>query len=69
MTLKEKTRTAAQRQLGLRSDLPPDATRDVAAGLNRLLADTFALYLKTKNFHWHLSGSHFRDYHLTTPVS
>lgn len=64
MTLKEKTRTAAQRQLGLRSDLSPDATRDVAAGLNRLLADTFALYLKTKNFHWHLSGPRFRDYHL-----
>src|SRR6185437_4733475 len=40
------------------------ATRDISAGLNALLADTFALYLKTKNFHWHMSGPHFRDYHL-----
>ena len=41
-----------------------DAVRDLSAALNALLADTFALYLKTKNFHWHMSGSHFRDYHL-----
>jgi starvation-inducible DNA-binding protein len=46
------------------TDLSPNATRDVAAALNLLLADTFALYVKTKNFHWHMSGSHFRDYHL-----
>ena len=46
------------------SDLPPDATRDISAALTDLLADVFALYLKTKNFHWHMSGSHFRDYHL-----
>ncbi len=46
------------------TDLSPNATRDVAAALNLLLADTFALYLKTKNFHWHMSGPHFRDYHL-----
>ncbi len=46
------------------TDLQRSATRDVAAGLNAILADVFALYLKTKNFHWHLSGSHFRDYHL-----
>lgn len=46
------------------TDLPANATQDVAAGLNRLLADVFALYLKTKNFHWHVSGPHFRDYHL-----
>ena len=38
--------------------------KDIAAALNVLLADTFSLYLKTKNFHWHVSGSHFRDYHL-----
>jgi starvation-inducible DNA-binding protein len=44
------------------SDLGMEATRDVAAHLNALLADTFALYLKTKNFHWHVSGPHFRDY-------
>lgn len=46
------------------SDLDDDATRDIAFALNTLLADTFALYLKTKNFHWHMSGPHFRDYHL-----
>src|SRR5215216_68023 len=46
------------------TDLGRDATRDVAAGLKLLLADMFALYLKTKNFHWHVSGPHFRDYHL-----
>ena len=46
------------------TDLKPEATRDVAGGLNLLLADVFALYLKTKNFHWHMSGPHFRDYHL-----
>ncbi|MGN8021921.1 Dps family protein [Phyllobacterium sp. 22229] len=46
------------------SDLGAEATRDIAAAVNALLADTFALYLKTKNFHWHMSGPHFRDYHL-----
>ncbi|MBD9679755.1 DNA starvation/stationary phase protection protein [Pseudomonas sp. PDM18] len=46
------------------SDLSKNATRDLSAALNRLLADVFALYLKTKNFHWHVSGPHFRDYHL-----
>jgi starvation-inducible DNA-binding protein len=46
------------------TDLSSNATRDVAAALNLLLADVFALYLKTKNFHWHMSGPHFRDYHL-----
>jgi starvation-inducible DNA-binding protein len=46
------------------TDLGPTATRDVAAALNLLLADAFALYIKTKNFHWHMSGPHFRDYHL-----
>jgi starvation-inducible DNA-binding protein len=46
------------------SDLGANATRDIAAALNGLLADVFALYMKTKNFHWHMSGSHFRDYHL-----
>ena len=42
----------------------PNATRDISGALNMLLADMFALYLKTKNFHWHISGPHFRDYHL-----
>jgi starvation-inducible DNA-binding protein len=46
------------------TDLTAEATRDLSGALNTLLADVFALYLKTKNFHWHLSGPHFRDYHL-----
>src|SRR5207302_10713736 len=46
------------------TDLSGDAVRDISAALNALLADMFALYLKTKNFHWHVSGAHFRDYHL-----
>src|ERR1700693_1409452 len=46
------------------TDLPQAAAEKISAALNTLLADAFALYLKTKNFHWHLSGRHFRDYHL-----
>ncbi len=46
------------------SGLAPEATRDIPPALTTLLADVFALYVKTKNFHWHLSGPHFRDYHL-----
>jgi starvation-inducible DNA-binding protein len=46
------------------TDLKPAATKDIAAAMNAILADVFALYLKTKNFHWHMSGPHFRDYHL-----
>jgi len=46
------------------NDLPHDAVEQISASLNTLLADAFALYLKTKNFHWHVSGRHFRDYHL-----
>src|SRR4051812_1375914 len=46
------------------SPLGAEAVRDISAELNVLLADTFALYLKTKNFHWHMSGPYFRDYHL-----
>jgi starvation-inducible DNA-binding protein len=46
------------------SDLPDEATKDISAALMLLLADSFALYLKTKNFHWHMSGPHFRDFHL-----
>src|SRR5690348_2408100 len=46
------------------TDLKPNAIPDVSGALNILLADMFALYLKTKNFHWHVSGPHFRDYHL-----
>jgi starvation-inducible DNA-binding protein len=46
------------------TDLKPNAVQDVSGALNILLADMLALYLKTKNFHWHVSGPHFRDYHL-----
>jgi starvation-inducible DNA-binding protein len=46
------------------TDLKPNAVPEIAAALNVLLADMFALYVKTKNFHWHMSGPHFRDYHL-----
>ena len=46
------------------TDLSADAARDIAGAMNAILADVFTLYLKTKNFHWHLSGPHFRDYHL-----
>ena len=46
------------------TDLTRSATKDIAAAVNAILADVFALYLKTKNFHWHMSGPHFRDYHL-----
>lgn len=46
------------------TDLKAAATKDIAGVMNAILADVFALYLKTKNFHWHMSGPHFRDYHL-----
>jgi starvation-inducible DNA-binding protein len=46
------------------TDLSAEATRDISGALNALLADVFVLYMKTKNFHWHMSGPHFRDYHL-----
>jgi starvation-inducible DNA-binding protein len=46
------------------TDLSSTATKDISAAMNAVLADVFALYVKTKNFHWHLSGPHFRDYHL-----
>jgi starvation-inducible DNA-binding protein len=51
-------------RLGTPTDLKPEAVRDISGALQGLLADVFALYLKTKNFHWHMSGRHFRDYHL-----
>jgi starvation-inducible DNA-binding protein len=46
------------------TDLTPEATKDISGAMNAVLADVFALYVKTKNFHWHMSGPHFRDYHL-----
>jgi len=63
----EKTKELKQRReapLTTRTDLKAAATRDVSAALNAIVADVFALYVKTKNFHWHMSGPHFRDYHL-----
>ncbi len=56
--------TSEYKRPGGLTDLSNDATRDISAALRTLLADVFALYLKTKNFHWHMSGAHFRDYHL-----
>jgi starvation-inducible DNA-binding protein len=50
--------------LETRTDLTAAATKDITAAMNAILADVFALYVKTKNFHWHMSGPHFRDYHL-----
>ncbi len=62
----DMSKAAARRKapLDTPTDLKSNAVRDVSAALNTLLADTFALYLKTKNFHWHVSGVHFRDFHL-----
>lgn len=54
----------ADANLATPTDLSNDKTRAVAEALNGILADSYALYLKTKNFHWHVSGPHFRDYHL-----
>jgi starvation-inducible DNA-binding protein len=63
----KRTEGLKQRQkapLATPTDLKAAATRDIAGAMNAILADVFALYLKTKNFHWHMSGPHFRDYHL-----
>src|SRR6266849_5047351 len=61
-----RNEVAKRREAPLRTPtvLSPDSVQNVTAELNVLLADVFALYLKTKNFHWHVSGPHFRDYHL-----
>lgn len=62
-----KAKSAKSRKLApliTPSDLKAAATRDIAGAMNLILADVYALYLKTKNFHWHMSGPHFRDYHL-----
>ncbi len=58
------TRRKAAPALDTPTDLPDAAVRELSARLNEILADAFALFLKTKNFHWHVSGPHFRDYHL-----
>jgi len=59
-----KTAGRTAPRLATPTDLGANAAKDIAGALNAVLADTFALYLKTKNFHWHVSGPHFRDYHL-----
>ena len=63
--MNEKAATARRSaKLKTPTSLGAKATRDISGALNALLADFFALFLKTKNFHWHVSGPHFRDYHL-----
>jgi len=69
MKRNNSTKTAELRQrrdvpLAVPTDLTRSAVKDIAGAMNAILADVFALYLKTKNFHWHMSGPHFRDYHL-----
>lgn len=59
-----QTKTRFPEQLATPSDLKPDAAAAIADAINPQVADAFALYLKTKNFHWHMSGSHYREYHL-----
>jgi len=56
--------TRRKSPLRVPSDIEPLSVREIGGSLNALLADVFSLYLKTKNFHWHMSGPHFRDYHL-----
>jgi starvation-inducible DNA-binding protein len=71
MTMDQVATDRATRSKNLRkeplrtpTDLGEAAVKDITAAINGILADVFALYLKTKNFHWHMSGAHFRDYHL-----
>ncbi len=63
-TRRKAARSKRAAPLRTPSNFSAAATRDIAGGLNAILADVFALYLKTKNFHWHVSGPNFRDYHL-----
>ena len=63
-TTQDKLAARQQAALATRSDLGSEAVKNISGALNALLADAFALYVKTKNFHWHMSGPHFRDYHL-----
>jgi starvation-inducible DNA-binding protein len=60
----DRLETRRRAALATPSDLGSEAVKNISGSLNALLADVFALYLKTKNFHWHVSGPHFRDYHL-----
>ena len=60
----QKSSAKISPELDTPTDLSPEAVEKISAAVNPLIADAFALYLKTKNFHWHVSGRHFRDYHL-----
>lgn len=60
----KKAKALQKAPLATPTDLSPEATRDISAALTVLVSDVFALYIKTKNFHWHVSGPNFRDYHL-----
>lgn len=64
MATKVDVKDRRKSPLATPSDIRPEAVKDISGALNALLADVFALYLKTKNFHWHMTGPHFRDYHL-----
>src|ERR1700680_4839939 len=63
-TTQDKLGTDRRRALATPSELGSEAVKNITGALNALLADVFALYIKTKNFHWHVSGPNFRDYHL-----
>jgi starvation-inducible DNA-binding protein len=63
-TTQDKLETRRKAALATPSQLGAEAVKNISGALNALLADAFALYVKTKNFHWHVSGPHFRDYHL-----
>lgn len=64
MAVRTKSATTAPSQLATPTDLRTEGVQAICDAVNPLIADSFALYVKTKNFHWHVSGAHFRDYHL-----
>src|ERR1700735_3072311 len=64
MSTKSELSARRKAPLATPSDIDPKSVQEITGALNALLADTFSLYLKTKNFHWHMNGPHFRDYHL-----
>lgn len=64
MTMEQSAKSRRSADLKTPTGLGAEATKDISGGANALLADVFALYLKTKNFHWHMSGVNFRDFHL-----
>ena len=64
MTTKNQLSALQKAPLATPTDIDAQSVKDISGALNAMLADVFALYLKTKNFHWHMSGPHFRDYHL-----